>query len=68
MLDSTERAVRWIFIILIVQMILIILRAAGAIMWRWVWVFTPTWGSILFVLVCGLVYLEALKRKWGKDE
>lgn len=38
------------------QLLFIGLKLAGAIDWRWFWVFAPTWIMILFMAVLSIIY------------
>lgn len=35
----------------VLLVIFIVLKLIGVINWSWVWVLSPLWGSILFVLI-----------------
>jgi len=40
---------------ILVLIVFILLRLANVIMWHWLWVTSPFWGSIVFVMFLSLI-------------
>ena len=41
----------------VIQIVFIILKVVGVIKWSWFWVLSPTWISILVVILVFLIFL-----------
>ena len=50
-------------VVAIVQVVLLVLKFLGTVSWGWVWVLSPTWGLVLFVLFIFL--LISVLEIWG---
>ena len=49
--NENKNSVRGITYTELLQVMLIGLKLTHLIKWSWVWVFAPTWGSLLFIFV-----------------
>lgn len=67
-MDNQKNPVRGITYTELLQVMLIGLKLTRLIKWSWVWVFAPTWGSLLFVLIYIIAFTLycAIKRHLHK--
>ena len=47
----------------VLQIVFIVLKLCGVIDWKWVWVLSPTWGSIIFYVVIAIIYAAICTRR-----
>lgn len=47
----------------VLQIVFIVLKLCGAIDWKWRWVLSPTWGSIIFYVVIVIIYAAISTRR-----
>lgn len=45
------------------QIAFIVLKLLGKINWSWIWVFSPTWGSTIIIIVLIIIYFLLEARK-----
>lgn len=67
-MDNHKNPVRGITYTELLQVMLIGLKLTHLIKWSWFWVFIPTWGSLLFVIiyVCVISLYCIIKRHLHK--
>ena len=46
----------------VLQIVFIVLKLCGVIDWKWGWVLSPTWGSIIFYVVI-VIYAAISTRR-----
>ena len=47
----------------VLQIVFIVLKLCGVIDWKWAWVLSPTWGSIIFYVVIAIIYAAISTRR-----
>lgn len=47
----------------VLQIVFIVLKLCGVIDWKWGWVLSPTWGSIIFYVVIAIIYAAISTRR-----
>lgn len=47
----------------VLQIVFIVLKLCGVIDWKWGWVLSPTWGSIIFYVVIVIIYAAISTRR-----
>lgn len=47
----------------VLQIVFIVLKLCGVIDWKWAWVLSPTWGSIIFYIVIAIIYAAISTRR-----
>lgn len=40
----------------VLQIVFIVLKLCGVIDWKWGWVLSPTWGTLIFCVVIVIIY------------
>ena len=56
-----------IIALLVLQIVLMLLRAFGVIAWRWLWVTAPVWAAAVVVLLYG-IFASLQKKASGRSE
>ena len=46
----------------LLQLLFIALKLVGVINWSWLWVLSPTWISLVIVVICLVIMLWGIKR------
>ena len=46
----------------LLQLLFIALKLVGVINWSWLWVLSPTWISLVIVVICLIIMLWGIKR------
>ena len=46
----------------LLQLLFITLKLVGVIDWSWLWVLSPTWISLVIVVICLIIMLWGIKR------
>ena len=46
----------------LLQLLFIALKLVGVIDWSWLWVLSPTWISLVIVVICLIIMLWGIKR------
>lgn len=65
--SNTEKSSNGIGIFTVLQIVFLVLKLTNLIDWSWWWVWSPTWISIVYVvimlfIVCLMVAID--QRKW----
>lgn len=47
----------------VLQIVFIVLKLCGVIDWKWAWVLSPMWGSIIFYVVIAIIYAAISTRR-----
>lgn len=47
----------------VLQIVFIVLKLCGVIDWKWGWVLSPTWGSIIFYVAIAIIYAAISTRR-----
>ena len=46
----------------LLQLLFIALKLVGVINWSWLWVLSPTWISLVIVVICLIIMFWGIKR------
>ena len=52
----------------LLQLIFITLKLCGVIDWSWIWVLTPLWASLIFMIVILGIFIVIAKNPKGYKE
>lgn len=47
----------------VLQIVFIVLKLCGVIDWKWVWVLSPMWISLIFYVVVAIIYAAISTRR-----
>ncbi len=46
----------------LLQLLFIALKLVGVINWRWLWVLSPIWISLVIIVICLIIMIWGIKR------
>lgn len=46
----------------LLQLLFVALKLVGVINWSWLWVLSPTWISLVIVVICLIIMFWGIKR------